>query len=377
MYLKLQDKTVLTFALSLLCSPLTTSLQLSDPAVAASYLAAPHKITTVVIDAGHGGQDPGCMGKHVVEKDIALAIALKLGSQLATAYPDLNLIFTRKTDVFIPLHQRAHIANQADADLFISVHCNAVDRRNTAYGTEVFIMGLHRAKDNLDVAKRENSVILMEDDYQENYDGYDPNSPEGHIILSMYQNAYLEQSIALAHGIEEQLKNNVKRHSRGVKQAGFLVLRNTTMPSVLVEAGFLSHDEEEAYLAEPKGQREIALSIFRAFEDYKITYEGTTQVIPRESESPLIKDTLEYFVQLAASSKPLSTNGLKWKKCASLRTKHENNYYKYLAGPFDTLKEATREQSVLRDAGFKGAFVVVYQNDKRIPVSSVLATSRN
>ncbi|MDX1477951.1 MAG: N-acetylmuramoyl-L-alanine amidase [Saprospiraceae bacterium] len=330
----------------------------------------------VVIDAGHGGKDPGCIGKLVREKDVALGITLALGRMLEEAYPDVEVLYTRDSDVFVPLHERARIANKAEADLFISVHANSVARRNSAYGTETFVLGLHRAEDNLEVAKRENAVILMEDDYQEHYDGYDPNSPEGHILLSMYQNAFLEQSIALAHRIEEQFKHKIKRHSRGVKQAGFLVLRNTTMPSVLVEAGFLSHDDEEAYLAREEGQQDIAASIFAAFAEYKAAVEQPAQVVSSKTRTLPDKERPAYYVQLAASSQPLDTSTTAWQACGRLQTKQEDNYYKYLAGPFSTLAKATQQQKRLREAGFAGAFVVAYQKNKRISVNEAQSLAR-
>ncbi|MCB0688117.1 MAG: N-acetylmuramoyl-L-alanine amidase, partial [Saprospiraceae bacterium] len=196
-------------------------------------------VKKVVLDAGHGGKDGGCSGKNSKEKDIALDITLRVGQLIKKHHPDVEVIYTRKMDEFIPLHERAAIANRNEADIFISIHCNTTAKRNSALGTETFVMGLHRAEDNLMVAKRENSVITQENNYEQHYDGYDPNSDEGHIMLSMYQNAFLDQSIALANLIEEEFKNHGQRVSRGVKQAGFLVLRNTVMPSVLIEAGFL------------------------------------------------------------------------------------------------------------------------------------------
>ncbi len=226
-------------------------------------------IRKVVLDAGHGGKDGGCSGKHSNEKDIALDITLRLGQLIKKNHPDVEVIYTRDRDVFVPLHERADIANRNQADLFISIHCNTSGKRNSAMGTETFVLGLHRAEDNLDVAKRENSVIVHEDNYEEFYGGYDPNSDEGHITLSMYQNAYLDQSIALANMVEQEFEKNGQRVSRGVKQAGFLVLRNTVMPSVLIEAGFLNHNKEEMFLDSEEGKTIMAESIFNAFDQYK------------------------------------------------------------------------------------------------------------
>ncbi|MEM6697915.1 MAG: N-acetylmuramoyl-L-alanine amidase, partial [Bacteroidota bacterium] len=233
-----------------------------------------YRIKTVVLDPGHGGKDPGCSGATSREKHLALGIAKELSMQLQTAYPDLRVILTRDRDEFIPLNTRADIANSNDADLFISIHCNYIRRYTGTKGTETYVLGLHRAEDNLNVAKRENASILYEEDYEKTYDGFDPDSDEGHIILSMYQSAFLEQSILFGSLVEHKFATAAKRKSRGVKQAGFLVLRETTMPSVLVETGFLSNRAEEAFLRSRSGQRQIASSIFDAFKIYKNTVEG-------------------------------------------------------------------------------------------------------
>lgn len=232
-------------------------------------VAAPYKIRKIVIDAGHGGKDPGCHGNHSKEKDIALAVALNLGQKIKSNFPDIKVIYTRDTDVFIPLNERAAIANRNQADLFISIHCNYIGVRNRATGTETYVLGLYRAEDNLDVAKRENASILLEDNYEKTYNGFDPYSTEGHIILSMFQNAHLEQSITFATHVQTQVKKYSDLNSRGVKQAGFLVLRETTMPSVLIETGFLSTDLDENYLIKKENQDEMAMCIYKAFSQYK------------------------------------------------------------------------------------------------------------
>ena len=213
----------------------------------------------IVIDAGHGGHDPGAMGKYSKEKDIALEIALKLGAMISEHHT-FDVRYTRKNDVFIPLHKRIGQANDYKADLFISIHCNYVDNPHVC-GTETFVMGLHKAEENLQVAKRENSAILMESEFESVYEGYDPNSPIGHILLSMFQNIHLDNSITLASHIEGKLNNRNKTKSRGVKQAGFVVLKRATMPSILVETGFLSNPKEEQYLMSTNGQEEMAMAI--------------------------------------------------------------------------------------------------------------------
>lgn len=229
---------------------------------------ADYRINTVVIDPGHGGHDPGCLGSSSQEKHIALAVGQALARAMQARFPEVRVIMTRNEDVFIPLHKRAAIANHNNADLFISIHCNFMPGSAATHGSETYVMGLHTAEHNLKVAKRENEAILLEDNYQKNYD-YNPNSPEGHIMLSMFQNAYLEQSILFAERVEDKFQRLARIKSRGVKQAGFVVLKETAMPSVLVEAGFLSNQEEEEFLKTEAGQLAVAESILSAFEEYK------------------------------------------------------------------------------------------------------------
>ena len=230
-----------------------------------------YKLRTIVIDAGHGGHDTGCLGSDSREKDVALRIALKLGKLIEANCPDVKVVYTRKTDVFISLIERANIANRAKADLFICVHLNSGPK--AAYGAETFVMGLHKTDDNLNVAKRENAAILLEDNYEKNYDGFDPNSPEANIIFSLYQNQFMTQSLSFAAKIQKQFKENSKRYSRGVKQAGFLVLYKTAMPSVLIESGFLTNESDQRFLNSDAGQASMASSIYRAFKSYKAELE--------------------------------------------------------------------------------------------------------
>ncbi|MFN3404764.1 MAG: N-acetylmuramoyl-L-alanine amidase [Cytophagaceae bacterium] len=232
-----------------------------------------YKLKTVVIDAGHGGKDPGCQGKVSHESDIALKVALELGRIIKENMPGVKVIFTREKDEFIELHDRAGIANRHKADLFISIHCNS--GHSEAFGTETYTMGLHTSQDNLEVAKRENAVILKEDNYHKKYDGFDPNSPQAHILFSLYQNAYIDNSLKFASLVEKQFKERVGRTSRGVKQAGLLVLWKTAMPSALIEIGFLTNKNEEKYLNSPTNQVFIASGIYRAFKEYKKDIEST------------------------------------------------------------------------------------------------------
>ena len=245
-----------------------------------------YKIRTVVIDAGHGGHDPGCLGSDSREKHITLAVAKKLAAALQSAHPDLRVILTRDTDVFVPLHERAAIANRNQADIFISIHCNFMPGRASVQGSETYVMGLHTAEHNLAVAKRENASILLEEDYELNYD-FDPNSPEGHIALSMYQSAYIEQSILFADFVEKEFAA-IGRKSRGVRQAGFVVLKATSMPSALIEIGFLSNKDEEAYLKNDEGQNTVTGAILRAFSQYRASIEGGPAVIPVAYQAPAV-----------------------------------------------------------------------------------------
>ncbi|MEM6963326.1 MAG: N-acetylmuramoyl-L-alanine amidase [Bacteroidota bacterium] len=360
-----------------------------------------YRLRTVVIDPGHGGHDHGCSGHHSKEKHVALSISKKLGKYIKDKYPKVKVVYTRTKDVFVPLHARAKMANENKADLFISIHCNAVSKmKHLARGTETYVMGLHDAEENLDVAKRENEAILLEKNYEKNYDGFDPESPEGHIILAMVQNAFLEQSIAFAYKVEENFKKIAGRKSRGVKQAGFLVLRETTMPSVLIESGYLTNKNEEKFMASDKGQDDLAFAIFKAFQSYKTEIELENSTLPpplpannpkffpikmddeKNSEKKEIKinksrdqkrtakNKIVYKVQLVATSKKLKTDSDIWTEVNfPLEIKREKGKFKYLAGNFENLKAARIAQEKLQRAGFDDAFVVAYRGKKRVKVN--------
>jgi N-acetylmuramoyl-L-alanine amidase len=231
------------------------------------------QIKTIVIDAGHGGHDPGCQYGGIKEKEVTLKIALELGKKLSEELSDVKVIFTRKTDEFVTLWDRANIANRNQADLFISIHCNA-NKNTEVSGTETFAMGLHKAESNLEVSIRENDVILMEKNYEERYEGFDPNSPETHIILSLHQNAYLDKSIDLASRIEKYFVKNKVNTSRGVKQAGFVVLWKTKMPSILIETGFLSNKNDRILLTSSVGVDKITENITNSLVDFKQSIEN-------------------------------------------------------------------------------------------------------
>jgi len=238
-----------------------------------TYPPKDSKVDIVVIDPGHGGHDAGTHGRLLKEKDVALKIALKVGEYIEQNIPGVKVIYTRKDDRYVALDARAEIANKNKADLFICIHANA-NPNTKAFGTETFVMGEHKDEANLSIAQRENSVILMDENYEERYEGFNPNSPESYILFTLTQSAYQESSLRFASKIEAQFKNRVGRVSRGVKQAGFVVLWRTTMPSVLIETGFLTNSAEEKFLAGESGQDLIASGIYRAFKEYKSDVES-------------------------------------------------------------------------------------------------------
>jgi len=237
-----------------------------------SWQQSKSAVRTVVIDAGHGGKDPGCIGhgKDIYEKDVALSIALKLGQMLKDSVGDIKIVYTRSTDKFVELWERASIANKNNADVFISIHCNA-STSSAAHGAETYVMGLHKNEGNLNVSKRENAAIILEDNYEKNeeYAGFDPNSPEAHIIFSLYQNAFRNQSLQLAGSVQTYIGKKELRKNLGVKEAGFLVLWKTGMPSILVETGFLTNPDDKMYLRSDYGQKQLAHAVMLSVRDYK------------------------------------------------------------------------------------------------------------
>lgn len=246
---------------------------------------AANKRFTLVIDAGHGGHDAGALGAISKEKNINLAVALRFGKYVEQNLPEVRVIYTRKTDVFIPLNERANIANRANADLFISVHTNALPAGKVARGFETYTLGMHRAKDNLDVAMRENSVISMEKDYQQRYQGFDPRSSESYIIFEFIQGKNMERSVELARMIQRSVCDGANRPDKGVHQAGFLVLRETSMPGCLIELGFITTPDEERLLNDDSRVDDIARGIYEAFAKYKNKYDKSVSVPYRASDS--------------------------------------------------------------------------------------------
>jgi N-acetylmuramoyl-L-alanine amidase len=339
----------------------------------------PFKLKTVVIDPGHGGKDPGAIGKYSREKDIVLSVALKLGEYINTSLPDVKVIYTRKSDVFVPLDERAEIANKNHADLFISIHANSI-RDPKIIGTETFVLGLHRSQENLEVAKKENSVIILEDDYTTKYEGFDPNSPESYIIFELMQNAFLDQSIRIASMFEYQFSNRVGRYSRGVKQAGFLVLRKTAMPSVLVELGFISNTNEEAFMTTDEGQSYLASAIFRAFRDYKMEYEGNGVAVVERSVNPVEETTpkisqpnVVFRIQVAITRKASDPKPLVLKRFNDVWAYEEPNGYKYttcVSNSFEEIKAHLVEvRKIVPDA-----FIVAFENNQKISIDKALKT---
>jgi len=367
-----------------------------------------YAIKTVVIDPGHGGKDPGALGKSCKEKDIVLGIGLKLGKYIEESFDDVEVIYTRDKDVFVPLHERAEIANKHDADLFISIHANA-DPRKKAIGTETYAMGLHKNEQNLEVAKKENAVIVLEEDYTTRYEGFDPKSAESYIIFSLLQNTYLDQSLNFANYVQGQFRDRAKRIDRGVKQAGFLVLWQTTMPSILIETGFLSHPDEEAFLNSELGQDYLASAIYRAFRDYKQTIESksvfvqntdetmpgekpaettigeysrqaqaqnTTETDKENPEGP-IGDKISFSVQITSSSKSISLESDYFKECENIdghngvKILYANGLYKYAIGNEDNYSTIVKLSEKVKKV-YPDAFVIATRNNEVITVGQAL-----
>ena len=336
----------------------------------------------VVLDAGHGGHDSGNIGNGHSEKNIALKVTLEVGKALE-ANPNIKVIYTRKTDVFIELHERANIANKADADLFVSIHCNA--HNSEASGTETFVLGEKNTGRNFDVAKRENEVIFLEDNYQENYAGFDPSSPESTIAIGIEQEIYVEQSITLARKIEDNFIAEAKRKSRGLKQASLLVIRNTYMPSVLIEVGFLTNKSEGAYLNSKNGQSKMASAIKEAILAYKNELDqnvgshirGVETNVTLEHASPMIVDGINFKVQIAASSKALEPKSYNFKGLMDISREKVGTIYKYFSGNTSDYTEAKALQNKAQSIGYPDAYIVAYKDGNRIDLAEALKSASN
>ncbi|MEN8121265.1 MAG: N-acetylmuramoyl-L-alanine amidase [Bacteroidota bacterium] len=342
------------------------------------YSKAQYKINTVVIDAGHGGKDPGAVGKKTYEKKLTLAIALKLGNYIETKLKGVKVIYTRKTDVFIELFKRAEIANKNKAQVFISVHVNSLANSKPT-GTSTYVMGVHKSKENLEVAQRENSVILKEKGYRKNYKGFDPNSPESHITLSLIQNAHLEQSLLLAQKVQDQFRKRAGRKDRGVKQAGLVVLWNATMPAILVETGFISNSTEEKYLLTDYGQTIIASAIFRAFRDYKNEIEKNSKFIPERKENEnqqnitytKTETNISFKIQIRSSTEIIPSGSKQFKGLKNVEQIEYKGVYKYYVGNTEDFKKILELQSEVREK-IPDAFVVAFKKGARISISQAM-----
>jgi N-acetylmuramoyl-L-alanine amidase len=334
----------------------------------------------VVIDAGHGGHDSGASYYGYKEKEIALNITLLAGGILENN-KNIKVIYTRKRDVFLGLRERADIANKANADLFVSIHANAA-KNTAAYGTETFVLGLHKSQENFEVAKKENQVIYLEENYEEIYGDFDPASPESLIGLTLMQEEYLDQSIELATYIQNNFTKRLKRRDRSVKQAGFWVLHNTYMPSVLIETGFISNREEGAYLNSKKGQDEMATAIAQAITDYynsvKSSYNGSVtdrrndvnsaEPIPRVD----IYENVLFKVQLAASSRKLDTKPSNFKGLTMISRMQEDGLFKYYYGNTSDYILIQALQNEARQKGYATAFIVAYKDGKRVKLADII-----
>ncbi|WMI64654.1 N-acetylmuramoyl-L-alanine amidase [Aestuariibaculum sp. YM273] len=339
----------------------------------------------VVLDAGHGGHDPGNMGNGYKEKDIALKIVLEVGKMIEKN-PDIKVVYTRKKDVFVDLFVRGQIANKADADLFVSVHCNA--HHSAAHGTETFVLGTHRNQTNFEVAKKENSVIFLESDYEKNYSGFDPNSPESVMSILLSQEEYLDQSIQLASLIQKKFTDKLKRKNRGVKQAGFIVLHQTVMPSVLIETGFLTYREEGGYLNSSKGQREMSNAVADAILEYKHIIDGNVgeyafieeSVSNNDGAQPKIEDIhkdITFKIQIAASSKALETKPYNFKGLDDISRMKEGSLYKYFYASTSDYNKIKELEEVAKQKGYSSSFIVAFKDGKKISLAEALKTTAN
>jgi N-acetylmuramoyl-L-alanine amidase len=335
----------------------------------------------IVIDAGHGGKDPGALGSFSAEKNITLAIALKTGSYIEKNLQNVTVLYTRKTDTFVELKDRPDIANKNNADLFISIHANSTKSR-TINGTETFVMGPAKDQQNLEVAMKENEVILLENDYSTTYEGFDPKSPESYIMFTLMQNIFLKQSTSLASAIQSQYKGKNNRTDRGVKQAGFWVLFMTTMPSVLTETGFITHPDEEKYLNSKEGQDKIALSIFKACSDYIADIESKSSKFPvkiqdqepgvnNTVQSHLEQDGIVFMVQIATSSAKIETKPENFQGLNNVVEISGQDQSKYAVGNFNDYLSAVNYRKEIEEI-FPDAFVIAIKDNKILPLQQAI-----
>ena len=378
--------------------------------------AAQKRAFTVVIDAGHGGHDPGAMGKLTQEKKLNLEVSQRLEQQIKLHYPDVKVVMTRKNDVFLTLQQRADIVNKNNADLFICIHTNAAENRNVT-GTETFVLGVDKLQSNLDVAMRENAVMLLEDDYQTTYEGFDPNSVDSYIMFELMQDQYIDQSLNFATLVQQQF-TDIGRSDRGVRQAGFWVLHKSACPSVLIEMGFISNSNEEKYLASDKGKEDITNSIFQAFSQYKSAYDRKHGIViaaksegkpsaakadkpveakadkpvaaeadkpsAAKSDKPVAAKADKpvaaveqaelrpvYKVQIFSTLKPVPAGDATFRGLKNCQYSKDGKYYKYTYGEDTDYQTILDIQQELKTK-FKDCFIVAFLGDKQIPVKEAL-----
>jgi len=361
----------------------------------------------VVIDAGHGGNDPGCLGLSLKEKDVNLDVALQVGKLISDNCPDVQVIYTRKTDVFVELYRRAQIANNNHADLFISFHCNASEN-HAGNGVETYVMGLAKSEANQAVARKENAAMLMEKNYQNNYDGFNPNSPESSVIFSLYSSAYLNNSISMASKVQRNLVAASHLTDRGVKQAGYWVLYKVAMPSILIEMGFLTNPTDDAFMSKKSNLEKYAIGIYNAFASYASGITGTSykqlsgagspkqetkpsnvketepEIIakdeaPKKTEAPektdlqnISKETpdngIRFKVQFLASPDKISDNDKRLKAVSNVGCYHENGLWKYTSGSERTYEAAAEILAQVKKT-YSDAFMIAFDGDKKISVS--------
>lgn len=361
---------------------------------------------TVVIDAGHGGHDPGAIGKRGKEKNINLSVALKLGKLIKQNCPDTRVVYTREKDIFIPLHRRAEIANDAKANLFISIHTNSVASRNSKVsGTETYTLGLHRTQENLEVAKKENAVILIEDDYKQRYAGFNPNSSESYIIFEFLQDKNMAQSVNFATKVQRCFQN-ANRTDKGVHQAGFLVLRATSMPSVLIELGYITNPTEEAYLMSEQGSSTLAKSIYQAFLSYKkggkvstaqladetdtvstpteveettASSQPQTPVVRKQKTAPVqdnapasVSGKPVFKIQILTSNRKLSSNSKQFKGLTPVDSYEENGIIKYTYGADTNYNKILRLKRNKVDSKFKDAFIIAFKDGQKVNINQAI-----
>lgn len=348
-------------------------------------------LSTVVIDAGHGGKDPGSVCGTLREKNITLSVALALGEKIKTEFSDVKVVYTRSTDVYVGLYERGEIANKANADLFISIHVNAA-RSSAATGVETFVMGISKQQSNLEVAMKENDVIVYEDDYTTKYGGYEPGSAESFIIFSLMQYTHIDQSMRFANMIQKEYAKNVPLTNRGVKQEGFLVLWKTAMPSILTEIGFISNGKDSRFITSSQGEEMIVKSIFDSFAKYKTEIDNNVKIVTADSakreeraaqkiteqqtatktEEPKQKgkdQNIFFSVQIISGVGKLDLNKPPYKEFKKeMWSKKVGNSYKYLVGKEKSHKDALSLQGELRRK-FKGAFVVAFEGENQINVN--------